>query len=170
MCVTISLAACGSSTASATATAEKVPAAPRVLTVTLTYGPGSEPPGAHFRPASVTITDLVRVRQVSGLINGLSRVSPTEEWSCPAFTWGVVNLAFKSSAGGRTLAAASLTVDGCPGFVELTIAGVHQFLSLSGAFSSQVVLHIAGIPAAPTRYFPPPATNAAAADPPPVAT
>jgi len=159
--VTLLLAACGSSMASATAPAspvsaevtQRAPASARVLMVTLTYGPGSEPPGSHFRPASVTITDLARVRQVSGLIDGLSPVPPTEEWSCPAFTWGVVNLTFRNSASGRTLAAAKVAVSDCPGFVELSIGGVHQYLSLSGSFSSQVVLHIAGIQA-PTRVTP----------------
>ena len=130
-----------------------MPASSRVLMVTLAYGPGSEPSGSHFRPASVTITDLASVRRVSGLIDGLSPVPPTEEWSCPAFTWGTVNLAFRNSVSGRTLAAAKVAVSDCPGFLELSIGGAHQFLGLSGAFSSQVVLHIAGIKA-PTSISP----------------
>jgi GNAT superfamily N-acetyltransferase len=153
VCVMVLLAACGSSAASAPGAAQRVPASARVLTVTLTYGAGSEPPGSHFRPASVTITDLARVRQVAGLIDGLSPVPPTAEWSCPAFTLGAVNLAFRNSVSGKTLFAADLTVSNCPGFVELSIGGTHQFLGLSGSFSSQVVLHIAGI-RAPTHVYP----------------
>jgi hypothetical protein len=161
VCVTALLAACGSSTASTTAPAnpvspgatQRVPASSRVLMVTLTYGPGSEPPGSHFRPASVTVTDLASVRRVSGLIDGLNPVPPTEEWSCPAFTWGALNLAFKNSVSGRTLVAAEVAVSDCPGFLELSIGGVHQYLGLSGSFSSQVVLHIAGIKA-PTSVSP----------------
>jgi hypothetical protein len=65
-----------------------------------------------------------------------------------------VSLAVKNSASGGTVAAANLTGVNCPGFVELTIAGVRQFLGLSDTFSSQVVLHIAGIPAPPTQVAP----------------
>jgi hypothetical protein len=66
---------------------------------------------------------------------------------------GAVNLAFRNSVSGKTLIAADLTVSNCPGFVELSIGGTHQFLGLSGSFSSQVVLHIAGI-RAPTHVYP----------------
>lgn len=58
-----------------------------------------------------------------------------------------MNLAFKNSAGGRTLAAAQFNMSGCPD-VDLTIAGVQQGLVIpSDAFPRQV-LQIAGIRAA----------------------
>jgi hypothetical protein len=146
VCVTILLAACGSGAASGTGPAERVPASARVLTVTVTYPPGSEPSGSRpARPVSVTITDLARVRQVAGLIDGLSLASPGEEWSCPAFTGAVVNLAFRSSASGRTLAAARFNMFGCPGVVNLTIAGAQQSLNLPSYDFPRQVLQIAGI-------------------------
>jgi hypothetical protein len=157
VCVTISLAACGSGTASGTAPAspishgltERVLASARVLMVTVTYPPGSEPPGSQpARPVSVTITDLARVRQVSGLIDGLSLASPGAAYACPAHTGGVVNLTFRNSASGRTLAAANFNMSGCPG-MDLTIAGVQQSLNVSGTFTRQV-LQIAGIRATTT--------------------
>jgi hypothetical protein len=92
---------------------------------------------------SVTITDLARVRQVAALIDGLSLASPGAAWACPAFTWGVVDLAFRNSASGRTLAVAKFNMSGCPG-MDLTIAGVQQYLNVSGTFTRQV-LQIAGI-------------------------
>jgi hypothetical protein len=149
--VTILLAACGSGTASGAAPAslashgltERVPASARVLMVT--YAPGTEPPSAGpqpARPASVTITDLARVRQVSGLIDGLSLVSPSALYSCPAFTWGVVNLAFRNSVGGRNLAVGNFNVSGCPA-MDLTTAGVQRNLNVSGTFTRRV-LQIAG--------------------------
>lgn len=144
VCVTIVLAACGSGTS------ERVAASARVLMVTITYGPGAEPPSAGSQPArpvSVTITDLARIRQVSGLLDGLSLASPGEEWSCPAFTDGVVSLAFKNSASGRTLAAAQFNMSGCPD-VDLTIAGVQQGLVIPSDTFPRQVLQIAGIRAA----------------------
>jgi hypothetical protein len=144
VCVTIALTACGSGTT------ERVPASARVLMVTVTYGPGAEPPSAGSQPArpvSVTITDLARVRQVSGLLDGLSLASPGEEWSCPAFTDGVVNLAFKNSANGRTLAAAQFNMSGCPD-VDLAIAGVQQGLIIPSDTFPRQVLQIAEIRAA----------------------
>jgi hypothetical protein len=152
VCMTFMLAACGSGTASGTAPAspishglsDRVPASARVLMVT--YTPGTEPPGSQpARPASVTITDLARVRQVSGLIDRLSLASPGAAYACPAFTWGVVNLAFRNGASGTTLAAAKFNVSGCPA-MDLTIAGAQQYLNLSDTFTSQV-LKIAGIKA-----------------------
>lgn len=151
-CLTILLAACGADPASGTAPAspishgpsERVPAAARVLMVT--YAPGTEPPSTGSqpaKPASVTITDPARVRQVSGLIDGLSLASPGAAYACPAFNWGVVNLAFRSSASGRTLAAAKFNVSGCPA-MDLTIAGALRHLNVSGTFTRQV-LQIAGI-------------------------
>jgi hypothetical protein len=127
---------------------ERVPASARVLMVT--YAPGtSQPPSTGSQPAtpaSVTITDLARVRQVSGLIDGLSLASPGAAYACPAHTGGVVNLAFRNSAGGRTLAAGEFNMSGCPA-MDLTIAGVRQYLNVSGTFTRQV-LRIAGIRAA----------------------
>jgi hypothetical protein len=144
VCATISLAAC-TGTASSHGPTERVPASTRELMVT--YGPGTDgPPSAEsqtFRPVSVTITDLARVRQVSGLIDGLSLAWPGEEWACPAFTGGVVNLAFRNSASGRTLAAATFDASGCPG-MDLTSAGVQQIVDISLTFTDRV-LQIAGI-------------------------
>lgn len=148
VCVTVLLAACGSGTASGTAPAERVPASARVLMVTVTYPPGSKPPGSQpARPVSVIITDLARVRQMSGLIDGLSLASPGEQWACQAFTGGVVNLAFRNSASGRTLAAANFNMSGCPG-MDLTIAGVRQILNIPSDSIPSQVLQIAGIRAA----------------------
>lgn len=65
----------------------------------------------------------------------------------PGFHGGVVNLAFRNSVSGRTLAAAKFNMSGCPGTVDPTIARVQQALNLSGTFTSQV-LQIAGIRAA----------------------
>jgi hypothetical protein len=150
VCMTILLAACGSGTASGAAPAspashgpaERVPASARVLMVT--YTPGTEPPGSQpARPASVTITDLARVRQVSALIDGLILASPGAAYACPAFTWGIVNLVFRNSASGGTLAVAKFNVSGCPA-MDLTVAGVQQHLNASSTFTNQV-LRIAGI-------------------------
>jgi hypothetical protein len=144
--VTIVLAACGSGTAPARPV-ERVPAAARVLTVT--YVPATEfpPPGYRPpRPASVTITDLARVRQVVGLIDAVNPAAPEPEFPCPAFAGGNVSLAFSSHAGGGTLAAVTFTVDDCPGEIDLTIAGVHRQLNEQGAFASQF-LRIVGMAA-----------------------
>ncbi|MDQ2812585.1 MAG: hypothetical protein M3Z75_12130 [Actinomycetota bacterium] len=118
--------------------------------VTITYGPEAGPPPAgsqHARPVSVTITDQARIRQVSGLLDGLSPASPGEEWSCPAFTDGVVNLAFKNSASGRTLAVAQFNMSGCPD-VDLTIAGAQQGLVIPSDTFPPHILQLAGIRAA----------------------
>jgi len=96
----------------------------------------------NVRPVSVTITNLARVRQVAGLIDGLSLATPGEEWSCPASTGGAVSLAFSSRVGGRTLAAARFDAF-CPP-MGLTIDGVQEGVVMSGTFPSQV-LRIAGI-------------------------
>jgi hypothetical protein len=143
VCATILLAACGSGTASATSP-ERVPAAARVLMVT--YAPATDPPlpgSQPARPVSVTVTDLARVRQAAGLIHGLSLAPPGQEWLCPVSTDGVLNLAFRTSVGGRTLAAAHFTASGCPA-MDLTVAGVKQEVNISATFTSQV-LQIAGI-------------------------
>lgn len=153
VCLTFLLAACGSGATAGTTPAERVPATARVLVVAVTYPPGSEPDGVRpASPVSVTVTDLARVRQVAALINGLSLAPPGEQWSCPAITGGVVNLAFRNSASGRTLAAAQFNVGGCPGEVSLTIAGVQESLQMPsvGDFAREV-LKIAGV-TANTRY------------------
>jgi hypothetical protein len=153
VCVTFLLAACGAGATAGTVPAERVPAAARVLMVAVTYPPESEPDGVRpATPVSATVTDLARVRQVVGLINGLSLAPPGEEWSCPLITGGVVNLAFRNSASGRTLAAAQFNVGGCPGVVNLTIAGVQESLQMPsvGVFSREV-LKLAGVQAN-TRY------------------
>jgi hypothetical protein len=135
----------GPGAASGSAPAERVPAPARVLMVTVSYPPGSEPPGSQpARPVSVTVTGLARVRQVAGLVDGLSLASPGEEWSCPAFTWGVVKLAFRNSASGRTLAAAQFNLSGCPGVVEVSSSRLQESLNISDAFFRQV-LRIAGV-------------------------
>lgn len=152
-CMSIFLAACGSGAPSGTAPASPVPhsliegvlATARILTVT--YTPGTEPPSVRsqpVKPTSVTITDLARVREVSGLIDGLSLVSPNAVYACPAFTRGVVNLTFKNSRTGRTLAAAKFNVSGCPA-MDLSIAGVQYYLNASGIVRR--VLQISGIQA-----------------------
>ena len=126
----------------------RVPGSARILTVAVTYPPGSEPPGSRpAKPVSVTITDLARVRQVSGLIDRLSLARPGEAWSCPAVTWGTVNLAFKTSANGQTLAAAGFDLSGCPGEIDLTSAGAKQVLSIPGDTFIRQVVRITGIPA-----------------------
>jgi hypothetical protein len=159
VCVTILLAACGCGAAFGAVPAERMPAAARVLVVMVAYPPGSEPPGSQpARPVSVTITDVARVRRISGLIDGLSQASPGEQWACPAFLGGVVNLVFKISAGGRTLAAATFTMSGCGG-ASLTIAKVRQTLTMPSYNFPRQVLQIAGIPA------PSPASAAAARHP-----
>jgi len=143
---TILLAACGSGTASA-ATATRISAAARVLTVIYGAGfPGLATAGAKpARPVSVTITDLVRVRQVAGLIDGLSLAPPGEEWSCPAGNGSSMKLTFRSGVGGRTLATVSYTPT-CPP-VWVVIAGVGQGRIQSVDLTSKF-LRIAGIPAA----------------------
>lgn len=146
VCATLLLAACGSGADSGTAPTERVPAAARVLAVSVSYPLGSQPSGARpGRPESATVTDLARVRQVAGLIDGLSLASPGEEWSCPAYTGAVVNLVFRSSASGRTLAAAQFNIFGCPGTVDLTSAGIQQSLNLPADNLPRQVLQIAGI-------------------------
>ena len=155
VCVTMGLAACGTATAAGSTPAspisygvtERVPAHARILTVA--YTPGTEPPGAQpAKPASVTITDLARVGQVSALIDGLRLAPPGAVYACPAFTRGVVTLSFRNSASGRTLATATFNMSGCPA-MGLTIAGVQHYLNVSGTFTSQV-MQIAGI-RVPTR-------------------
>jgi hypothetical protein len=156
VCVTFSLAAfglaaCGSGATSGTvpgtAPAGRVPASARVLMVSVTYPPGSGPPGSRpDRPVSATITDVARVRQVAGLIDGLSLAWPGEQWSCPAVLGGVVKLAFRNSARGATLAAAEFNMGGCPG-MGLTIAGALQILNIPGDTFPPHLLRVAGVPA-----------------------
>jgi hypothetical protein len=143
LCATFLLAACASGAASASPT-ERVPASARVLTVSVSYPIGSQPSGARpGRPVSATVTDLARVRQVAGLIDGLSLASPGTEWSCPAFTGALVNLVFRGSPSGRTVAAARFNMSGCGG-LGLTVAGVEQTLITSSTTSGRI-LQIAGI-------------------------
>jgi hypothetical protein len=147
VCVTIFLGACGSAPISGMSPAspaahgltKKVPASVRVLVVTYVPETGSQPDSSE----SVTITDLTRVRKVSSLIHGLKQVPSGAAYSCPAHTEGTVNLTFKSSTSGGTLAAAKFNRSGCPA-MDLTISGAQQYLNVSGAFASQV-LQVAGI-------------------------
>jgi hypothetical protein len=144
VCGAILLAAC-SGAASGTAPAERVPDSARVLMVSITYPPGSEPPGfKDAGPVSATVTALARVRQVAGLIDGMSLASPGQEEACVAFTGAVVNLAFRKSASGRMLATAQFMTR-C-GDLGLTVAGVQQYLNFTSDDVPQRVLQIIGIP------------------------
>ena len=144
VCGAILLAACSGAASGATP-AERVPDSARVLTVTVTYPPGSEPPGFKpVKPVPAAITDLARIRQVAGLIDGMSLASPGQEEACVAFTGAVVNLAFRNSASGRTLATAQFMTH-CGG-LDLTGAGVQQYLNFTSGNFPQQVLQITAIP------------------------
>jgi hypothetical protein len=146
VCATVLLAAaCCRGGGSGSTPVERVPASARVLMVTLSYPAGSEPAGSKPpRPVSVTVTDLARVRRIAGLIDGLSLASPGEEWACPAFTGAFVNLAFRGSASGRTLADARFNMSGCGG-LGLTTGGVQQAFNITPDTSAPQVLQIAGV-------------------------
>lgn len=151
--VVILLSACGSVTASGPVTAagvtpaspaaggptKKVPAAARVLVVT--YSPESGSRSGTGEP--VSISNSTSVRKVSALIEGLRPVASNAAYSCPAHTGGAVDLTFKSSPSGKTLATVKFNRSGCPA-MSLIVAGAPEYLNVSGAFASQV-LQIAGI-------------------------
>ena len=129
---------------------EKIPASARV--VTITYQPSAEvfPAGSaqsRNRPASVTITDLARVRKISAFINELSRPAPGV-FSCPAYSGGHVEVTFRDSAGGMPVAEAVIDLTGCPD-TALTIGGVQQPVLDAPQTFVQQVLRTAGIQVAP---------------------
>jgi hypothetical protein len=144
VCGAVLLAACSGAASGATP-AERVPDSARVLLVSVTYPPGSEPPGfKDARSVSAVITDLARVRQVAGLIDGMSLASPGQEEACVAYLGAAVDLAFRNSSSGRTLATAQFRTH-CGG-VDLTLAGVRQILNFTPDNFPQRVLQITGIP------------------------
>jgi hypothetical protein len=129
---------------------EKVPPSLRVVTITYKPGPEDPRPGnlnSGSRPASVTITDAASVRKLSALVNGLSLPAPGV-YSCPAYSGGHVDLAFRNSAGGAVTAEAIINLTGCMS-TDFTIGGVQQPpLDAPGTFIRQV-LGTAGIRVAP---------------------
>jgi hypothetical protein len=144
VCGAIALTACSGAASGAVPT-QRVPDSARVLVVSVTFPPGSEAPGfKDARPESADITDLARVRQVAALIDGMSMASPGQEEACVAFTGAVVTLTFRNSASGRTLATGQFMTR-CGG-LDLTVAGVRQYLNFASYKFPQQVLGIAGIP------------------------
>jgi len=94
---------------------EAVPAAARVVTLTLV--------GAASSPAPVTITDPGKVRQIIALTNGLTLfpefpLAPT----CLGTSDGSVVLTFRATTGGPALAVATAQALGCRD-VGFTIGG-----------------------------------------------
>jgi len=145
--VVILLSACGSVTAPGVTPAspaaggptKKLPASARVLVVTYSPESGSQSGTGE----SVSISNSTSVRKVSALIDGLSPVASNAAYSCPAHTGGAVDLTFKSSPSGKTLATAKFNRTGCPA-MSLIVAGAPEYLNVSSAFASQI-LQIAGI-------------------------
>ena len=119
--------------------AEIVPAAARVVTVTLKQGGNdrSKPPGP------VTITDPVTVKRLISDIDGL-QLDVSGVFSCPADDGRGVQLTFRAQAGGPALAVAFADAMGC-GDVTFTIHGTRQPLLQGGAALGQQALAEAGL-------------------------
>jgi hypothetical protein len=99
---------------------EVIPAAARVVTLTLTNT--SDTTGQE--PKSVTVTDPVKVRRIAALLDGLT-VTPPGAYNCPAERGGDLTLAFKARADAPALAIVTADLSGCA-FITLTIGGKQQ--------------------------------------------
>jgi lipoprotein-anchoring transpeptidase ErfK/SrfK len=99
---------------------ETIPA--RATTVTLTLKPDVN---AHVKPPHPdTVTNPVKIRQLTALINGLPAF-PAGIYSCPFDGGGQLVLTFRAAAAGTALAVATINLEGCEG-VNLTVAGRQQ--------------------------------------------
>jgi hypothetical protein len=104
---------------------EVIPAAARVVTLTLTNASdptGQKPTGQ--KPKSVTVANPVMVRRIAALLDGLT-VTPPDPYSCPAERGGDLTLAFKARADAPALAIVTADLSGCA-FINLTIGGKQQ--------------------------------------------
>lgn len=109
----------------------------------VTIAPVQSSDASGKRPATVTVTDPVKTRQIVSIVNGLS-VFPPGVYSCPAFTGQGIRLTFRASAGGPAVAVAVASTGGCE-TVSLTVGGESQ-PSLGGAGSLVTrTLAIAGL-------------------------
>jgi hypothetical protein len=122
----------------ATPAGEKVPAAAKVVTISMNLGMNQ---GRKKPPKPMTITDRAKVDELRALVNRLV-LFPPGEFSCPAAFGDDLALTFRARPGGPALAVATDMLSGCGG-VALTIAGKAQPM-LTGASGTQI-LKIAGL-------------------------
>ena len=79
----------------------------------------------HVKPPSpVTVTDPAEVSKLAALINGLPAF-PAGAYSCPPDGGAALVLTFSGGKGGRSLAVATVSLEGCEG-VGLVTGGKQQ--------------------------------------------
>jgi hypothetical protein len=119
---------------------ERVPSAARVVTITQLP---SLDPHASRPPAPVTITDLVVVRRLAALVDGLEPSTIGPGASCPFPPGGGIRLTFLARAGGPPLAVAQ-GPEAC-GTVQFSAGGrPRPALQITDSFVPQV-LKLAGL-------------------------
>jgi len=101
-------------------TAERVPASARVVSAEVLpgNGPGRTPP-----MGPLLITAPARVRRIIAFVDGLP-LAPFLPNSCPAFSPGVVQVAFMARIGGPVLAVVTAELTGC--YTDFTVNGNPQ--------------------------------------------
>ena len=120
-----------------------VPAAVRVVTLSMNYGWNA---GSRKPPAPVTITDPVTVGKVAALVDHVPP-PPSGTYNCPFADEMAFDLAFRARPGGPVLAAAVLQLNGCE-WVDLTVG--KQDYSLGNPAGARPlatqVLKVTGVP------------------------
>jgi hypothetical protein len=128
---------------------EAIPAGATAVTLALTPDVN-----VHVKPPRpATVTDPVKVRQLTALIGGLP-VFPRGTYNCPFNGAARLVLTFSAGAGGQVLAVATVSLEGCQG-VDVTVRGRQQTELGSpggGRGNAARALKLAGLRWELTRY------------------